>query len=116
MKYTEKEQRSVIWCLSCDCVKTGEIYLRTAIQYGDNYVKQLQVYEWVGRSIGERKSDIDDACSNRPSTLVWTEFKKRIYQHIRVNANKNGTVSEIEGSDGRLDYCDGIKKTVDRWL
>jgi hypothetical protein len=70
------------------------------IQYGDNCVKQMQVHEWVGRSTGERKSDIDDARSDWPSTLIWTEFKEQIYQHIRVNENKNGTVSEMEVSNG----------------
>jgi hypothetical protein len=83
-------------------------------------VKQTYFYEWVGRSTGERKNHIDDAYFDQPSTLIWIEYKEQIYQHIQVNENKMELCltwkSVMERSDGRLDYCDGIKETLDRWL
>jgi hypothetical protein len=41
-------------------VKTGEIYGRMTVQYGDNCRGQSKVLEWMGRFKGGQTNDDDD--------------------------------------------------------
>jgi hypothetical protein len=40
-------QRAVIRFLSADGIEPSEIHRRMLVQYGDKYIGQRKVYEWV---------------------------------------------------------------------
>jgi hypothetical protein len=69
-------------------VKTGEIYGRMTVQYGDNCMSQRKVYERVERFGGggwRSVDDDDDARSGGSLTVTCVEVKERIDQRIRDN-------------------------------
>jgi hypothetical protein len=71
-----KEQHQyVIRFLWSEGVKTGEIYGRMSVQYGDNCMRRREVYVWVERFGGGRRSVDNDSRSGRPTTVNSVEVK-----------------------------------------
>jgi hypothetical protein len=81
-----REQRPVIRLLWSEGVKTGEIYGRTAVQYGDNCMSQrTETDRWQHTAYkGGRMSDVD-ARPERSQTVTWVQVKERIDKRIRDN-------------------------------
>jgi hypothetical protein len=55
-----------------------------ADRYDDNWMSQRKVYGWVERSRRWR-TNVDNACSGRSSTVKFEEVNEQIDQHIRDN-------------------------------
>jgi len=55
---TVEEQRSVIPFLWSEGVKPPEIYRRMKVQYGDSFLSQGRVYEWVESFRTEDKTSV----------------------------------------------------------
>jgi len=68
LQRTKEQQRSVIRFLWSEGVKTGEIYGRMTVQYGDNCRGQSKVLEWVGRFKGGQTNV--EARFERPWTVT----------------------------------------------
>lgn len=93
---TREEQRPAKLLLWSEGVKTGKIYRRVTVQYGDNCMSQWQVYEWVARLKGRRTS-ADDRHYGRLSTVTRAEVRGQTDQHIRDNRriSTDETLSEM---------------------
>jgi hypothetical protein len=90
----EKQQRFVIRFLWSEGVKTGEVYGRTAVQYGGNYMSQSKVYEWVeGFKVG--RSTVEDTPSGWLKTETCVEIKEHLHQHIQDNRRINFDETEL---------------------
>jgi hypothetical protein len=57
--------------------KTGEIYGRMTIQYGENCTIQREIYEWVVRFKGGRADGYEDGRSERPSSVNVLTLRSR---------------------------------------
>ena len=55
---TVEEQRSVIRFLWSEGVKPSETYRRMKVQYGDSYLSEGRLYEWVERFQNGSKTSV----------------------------------------------------------
>jgi len=72
---TVEEQRSIIRFLWSKSVKPSEIYRRMKIQYGDSYLSQGRVYEWVERFQNGRQNVSHEHWSGRPVSVATETVK-----------------------------------------
>jgi hypothetical protein len=57
---TISEQHAVIRFLWAEWIKPSEIHRRMLVQYGDKYIGQRKIYEWVERFKNGRTNVIDE--------------------------------------------------------
>lgn len=51
-------------------MKPVNIYGRMGVLYGDNYVGQRKITEWMER-FRRGQASVDDACSEQPVTVLY---------------------------------------------
>jgi hypothetical protein len=78
-----EEQRSIIHFLWSEGVKPSEIYRIMKVQYGDSYLGQGRVYEWVEGFQNGRQNISDEHQSGRPVSVATETVRQQIEQGIR---------------------------------
>jgi len=63
LSFSKEEQRAVIGFLWSEGVKTAETYCRMLLQYGDSWLVQIKVYDWVELFRNGRKSELNSVPS-----------------------------------------------------
>jgi hypothetical protein len=63
-------------------VKPSEIYRRMKVQYGDSYLSEGRVYEWVERFKNGRQNASDEHQSGIPVSVATETVKQQIEQRI----------------------------------
>lgn len=66
-------------------MKTSEIRGRTTIQYGNNFMSQWKVYEYVRRFKEGETSFVADVHSGQSSTVTCAKYNEHIKQHVWDN-------------------------------
>ena len=93
---TAEEQRSVIrFFLWSEGVKPSEIYRRMKVQYGDSYLSQGRVYEWVERFQNRRQNVSDEHRSGRPVSVASETVKQQVELFCRGHPQACGQVDQV---------------------
>jgi hypothetical protein len=56
------------------CVSTSDIYGKLTVQYGDKYMCQKDIFEWIERFEGGQMSTVNDVNSGLPSTVTSVDI------------------------------------------
>jgi hypothetical protein len=69
-------------------------------------MRQGKVYEAIATFKGDKANAVGDERFGKPSTVIWTELKEEITQHIQKNRSIiNGeTASEMRARHGKKQY------------
>ena len=93
--YAVEEQRSVIRLLWSEGVKPSEIYRRMKVQYGNSFLSQGRVYEWVERFQNGRQNVSDEHRSGRPVSVASETVKEKVELFSRGHQQACGQVDQV---------------------
>jgi hypothetical protein len=92
---TISEERAVVRFLWTEGIKPSEIHRRMLAQYGDKYIGQRKVYEWVERFKNGRMNMTGEDRSGLPVTSSSVTNIDRVFWNIIWNMDRLLIVKDV---------------------
>jgi hypothetical protein len=89
MNCTKQEQRFIIGSFLQEDVIISDIFGRVKDKFGDKYMNQNELYQWIESCKQGTARVVDCACTDGSSAIICSQIKVQIVQRIRDNRRIN---------------------------